>query len=70
MAEALAADISTDDRRRVVGEGLRLGRDAVIAEISALAEIGVKSMTSDTIAIRGEHLVLSRVRSSGRDQRA
>ena len=69
MAEALAADISTDDRRRVVGEGRRLGRDAVIAEISALTEIGVKSMTPDTIAIRGGHLVLSRVRSLGRDQR-
>ena len=69
MAEALAADISTDDRRRVVGEGRRLGRDAVIAEISTLTEIGVKSMTPDTIAIRGGHLVLSRVRSLGRDRR-
>ena len=69
ITELLAADISTDDRRRVVGEGRRLGRDAVIAEISALTEIGVKSMTPDTIAIRGGHLVLSRVRSLGRDQR-
>ena len=41
----------------------------MIAEISALTEIGVKSMTPDTIAIRGGHLVLSRVRSLGRDQR-
>ncbi|MGA7052697.1 MAG: AAA family ATPase, partial [Mycobacterium sp.] len=69
MAEALAADISMDDRRRVVGEGSRQGRDAVIAEISALAEIGVRSMTPDVIAIRGGCLVLSRVRSSGRDPR-
>ena len=69
MAETLADDISTDDRRRVVGAGRQQGRDAVIAEISAVAEIGVKSMTPEIIAIRGGGLVLSRVRSSGRDQR-
>ena len=69
MAETLVADISMDDRRRVVGAGRRQGRDAVIAELSALAEVGVTSMTPDLIAIRGGHLVLSRVRASGRDQR-
>ncbi|HXO80617.1 MAG TPA: ATPase, partial [Mycobacterium sp.] len=69
MADTLAADISMDDRRRVVGAGRRQGRDAVITEISALAEIGVTSMTPEVIAIRGRHLVLSRLRSSGRDQR-
>ena len=69
MAETLVADISMDDRRRVVGAGRRQGRDAVIAELSALAEMGVTSMTPDLIAIRGGHLVLSRVRASGRDQR-
>ena len=69
MAETLVADISMDDRRRVVGAGRRQGRDAVMAELSALAEMGVTSMTPDLIAIRGAHLVLSRVRNSGRDQR-
>src|SRR5271166_2141264 len=69
MAEILADDICTEDRRRVVNSGRRYGRDAVIAEISALAEIGVKNHTSDIIATRGGHLVLSRARSSGRDQR-
>ena len=41
MTEILADDVSSDDRRRVVSAGLRTGRDAVIAEISGLAEIGV-----------------------------
>ena len=69
IAETLASDISTDDRRRVVGAGLRQGRDAVHAELSAVTEIGVESATSDAIATRGEHLVLNRARTWGRDQR-
>ena len=69
IAETLANDISTDDRRRVVGAGLRQGRDAVHAELSAVTEIGVESATSDAIATRGEHLVLNRARTWGRDQR-
>ena len=63
-------NISHDDRRRVVNSGLRQGRDAVMDEFSALAAIGVTNHTSDVIATRGEHLVLSRARTSGRDQRA
>jgi len=66
--EILADDVSTEDRRRVVNSGLRQGRDAVIAEISGFAEIGVTDVTSDIIATRGGHLVLIRARSSGRDQ--
>jgi DNA-binding SARP family transcriptional activator len=69
LAEILADDVFTDDRRRLVGEGIRLGRDAVIAEISALADVGVKNSTSEFIATRGSHLVLRRFRTSGRDQR-
>ena len=70
MAEALADEAFHDDRRRVVGAGLREGRDAVIAEFSAIAEIGVKRITFDVIATRGDRLVLSRSRASGRDPRA
>ena len=40
IAETAADNIFIDDRRRVVGAGRRQGRDAVIAEISALTEIG------------------------------
>ncbi len=70
LAETLADDVFRDDSRRVVGAELRKGRDAVVAEFAALAEIGVKRMTFDTIAIRGSRLILSRARASGRDPRA
>ena len=70
MAEASADEIFHDDRRRVVGAGLRAGRDAVVAEFAALAEIGVKRITFDIIATRGSRLVLTRSRASGRDPRA
>ena len=69
MAEILADDISTDDRRRVVSAGIRHGRDAEIANMRAIADVGVTNVTSIVIATRGERLVLSRVRYSGRDQR-
>ncbi len=70
MTEILADDISHDDRRRVVNSGFRRGRAAVIAEMLAIAEIGVNNHASDIIATRGERLVLSRTRSLGRDQSA
>ena len=69
VAEILADSVSTDDRRRVVGAGLRQGRDAVNAELSVVTEMGVGNATSDVIATRGEHLVLSRARTWGHDQR-
>ena len=69
MAEMLADDTATEDRRPVVGAGIRHGRDAVIADQRAVADVGVKTMTSPVIATRGERLVLSRYRFSGRDQR-
>ena len=69
LAQILDDDVFTDDRRRVVGEGIRPGRGAVIAEISALADVGVKNSTSEFIATRGSHLVLRRFHTSGRDQR-
>jgi hypothetical protein len=70
MAEMVAGQAFHDDRRRGVGAEHRKGRDAVVAEFSALAEIGVKRMTSDTVAIRGSRLVLSRSRALGSDPRA
>ena len=42
----------------------------MVAEFSALAEIGVKRITFDIIATRGSRLVLTRSRASGRDPRA
>nr|WP_256364324.1 BTAD domain-containing putative transcriptional regulator [Mycobacterium sp. GA-1285] len=59
----LSEDLSSDDRRRVVNTGLRKGREALVTELRALAEVGADSVTSEAIATRGERLVLSRVRS-------
>ena len=68
MAEILADDFSTDDRRRVVGAGIRRGRDAEVADMRAIADLGLtNARRTAVIATRGERLVLSRVRFSGRD---
>jgi len=69
LAELIANHVSVDDRRRVVNAGVRQGRDAMIAEVSAIAEVGVQSLTSHTIATRGDRLALSRVRALTSDQR-
>ena len=68
MAEILAHDFSSDDRRRVVSAGVRHGRDAQIANMQAFAALAIARVTSTSIAIRGERLVLQRVRFSDRDQ--
>ena len=69
MAETLAEDISTEDRRRLVGAGVLHGRDAEIDDMRASADVGVTNIAPTVIATRGERLALSRARSSGRDQR-
>ncbi|MGA9491909.1 MAG: hypothetical protein WBV80_16900, partial [Mycobacterium sp.] len=67
MAEIVADDISTDDRRRVVNAGLLQGRDATIESFRWAADLGVTHATSDPIATRGERLVLTRTRYSHSD---
>ncbi len=57
---------SSDDRRRVVGAGVRDGRDAEIANCAAIAELGITNVTSTVIATRGEHLALMRAASAPR----
>ncbi|WKG04227.1 BTAD domain-containing putative transcriptional regulator [Mycolicibacterium sp. HK-90] len=64
IRELLAEDISTEDRRHVVNSGRRQGRDAVIAEMSAIAEVGVTDVQTEVIASRGSYLALSRSRAS------
>ena len=63
MAAILADDIVTDDRRRVVNAGVRQGRDAEIANLQTLADVGIDSdqITSTTIATRGTLASSSRV---------
>jgi DNA-binding SARP family transcriptional activator/predicted ATPase len=60
---------STDDRRPLTGVGVRIGRDVVIQDWRATADIGVKNITPDVIATRGKRLALSSYRFSGHDQR-
>ena len=67
VSEMLADDVLSEDRRHPINSGVRQGRDALIAEISALAEVGI-DLTTEVVATRGERLVLSRIRTAGRDQ--
>ncbi len=67
LAEIVADDISTDDRRRVVNAGLLHGRDASIESFRWAADLGVTHAKSDPIATRGERLVLTRTRYSHSD---
>ncbi|MFI5508308.1 BTAD domain-containing putative transcriptional regulator [Mycobacterium sp. NPDC051804] len=69
MAEILADNIFDDDRRRVVNAGTLRGRADVIGDVSALANIGARNITSELIATRGARLVLNRARYSGREER-
>ncbi|OBF93265.1 hypothetical protein A5791_12825 [Mycobacterium sp. 852002-51163_SCH5372311] len=68
LAATFADDISTEDRRRVVGIAVGHGRDAVIATTREIVDVGMTNLTSSVIAIRGNRLVLARARFSGPDQ--
>jgi class 3 adenylate cyclase len=65
MADMIADDICTYDRRRVVsGEVLR-GRAAQTASMRAAADVGVNYVDAAVVAIRGDRLALIRARVSG-----
>jgi class 3 adenylate cyclase len=68
MAELIADDACNDDRRHVVSGGIQRGRDAQLANLRAVIDVGVRNMESVTIATRGERLALTRTRVSGGDQ--
>lgn len=68
MAEMTADVFSSDDRRRVVGAGVQLGRDVDIDNMRAWADVGIASMTSHVIATRGDRLFLGRTRFFGPEQ--
>ncbi|RAU92899.1 regulator [Mycobacterium colombiense] len=68
MAEMTAEDFSSDDRRRVVGAGVQSTREVDIENMRAWADVGIKKMVSDVIAIRGERLFLGRTRFFGPEQ--
>lgn len=64
IADTVADDIETDDRRRVANAGFQRGRDAVIENVRLAAELGASHATSTTIAVRGARLVLAVIRYS------
>lgn len=64
MTETMAGDFSSHDHRKVVNAGVLRGRDANIANMRAVAEVGFEGLTSTVIATRGQRLVLNRIRSS------
>ena len=68
VAEKVADDFSQDDRRRVVGAGVRHGRDAEIVDLRAIASLRIAELTSTVMATRGERLVLVRCRFAFGDQ--
>ena len=68
MAEMISDDVSDDDRRRVVSGGVRRGRDAQIANLRAIVDVGVRNLESVVIATRGDRLALTRTRVSGGDK--
>ena len=69
MADIIADDFFGDDRRRVVGSGVRIGREAQIADMRAIADLFIANMTWTDIATRGDRLVLFRVGFLDRDQK-
>jgi hypothetical protein len=64
LTDILADDLSFDDRRRTVNAGVRHGRDAEIANLRAIAMLGLTRVRPAVIATRGERLALNRVHMS------
>ena len=66
MAETIADDCCTHDRRRVVNADVLRGRAAHVTNMRAVAEVGFEGLTSTVIATRGQRLALIRICSSAR----
>ena len=64
-----AADVVALDRRSVVSVPTLHGRDAVRDNIQALRDVGFNRVRSESLAVRGERLVLQRVTFSTDDGR-
>jgi hypothetical protein len=68
MAELLADDTFTDDRRSVVNGGIRRGRDAEMANWRATGDIWSNNVRSTVIATRGDHIALMHFGFTSQDQ--
>jgi hypothetical protein len=65
MSGSLSADYSSDDRRQVVGAGLRHGRNAAIENYRAMADVGFRKLSPTVVATRGQRLAVVRVHAVG-----
>ena len=65
MADLLADSFCGDDRRQVVGSGVRSGREEQIADLRSIAELWSAEAKSTIIATRGSHLALMRLEFLG-----
>ncbi|MGV0850343.1 BTAD domain-containing putative transcriptional regulator [Mycolicibacterium phlei] len=61
LAELIAEEIYTDDRRSVIGAGIRHGRAAALEDTLTTVDLGVTSAEPTILATRGDRLVLLRV---------
>ena len=68
LAETLAPDFLIDDRRHALNAGIEHGRDAVIRNMRATANLGNTNVTSTVLATRGERLILASAGYSSSDQ--
>ena len=68
IADMLADDYFSDDRRRVVGAGVRHGRDAQMADLRVIADVWITNVMPTVIATRGERLFLMRTGYAGGDR--
>nr|WP_264032820.1 BTAD domain-containing putative transcriptional regulator [Mycolicibacterium alvei] len=66
----LADDFSGDDRRHVVGSGIRQGRDAALEDARAVIGLGAINAAATVVATRGERLALRRSRYVVGDKQA
>ncbi|MDT7734284.1 MAG: hypothetical protein QOE12_1458, partial [Mycobacterium sp.] len=70
VGEAVSDSYSGMDHRRVVNSENQHGRDAVVKDLKAAADVGFTISMVGVTAIRGERLALARVRAAGRDPEA
>jgi hypothetical protein len=61
MAQIIANNFVSDDRRRVVGAGSQLGPEAAIEDSRVIADIWLKNVATTVIAIRGQRLALMQI---------
>lgn len=57
-ADLLSVDLHNEDRRSVVNAGVRHGPESMLADLRAVADMGIPALESVDIATRGESLVL------------